>query len=95
MTAIEIKAIAELYNAILAALEECREYNDLHPDSEEALWCNCEMTDDYAGVCNGIGIIHKEETFEEFRDIEKMAAQYAEICMNAGATAGGIYTVMG
>ena len=79
---------AELKKAIVKGLEECKADN-VNPD-DDPLWVMCRKTEAYTNEACVIKTILSGLCIK-CKDLDEVVEKYADICLNAGATAEDIY----
>lgn len=92
MEAKEILQAAQMYNAIFAALNECKKVNEASNYDDDLLWVECNggthFTNDLGDIiANGI-----TGSYYTCKTLEETAAKFAELCLSTGCTPSDIYT---
>ena len=94
MKAQEIMQAAQMYNAIIAALNECERVNKSNNYNSDFLFVECAGGTHYTNeLCDIIpNAFHQEGDFFTCKTLEETAAKYAELCLAVGCTPSDIYT---
>lgn len=92
MEAKEIIQAAQMYNTIIAALNECKKVNEASNYESDYLFVECNGGTHYT---NELCDIMPNELYGGFytcKTMEETAAKFAELCLAAGCTPSDIYT---
>ena len=92
MEAKEILQAAQMYNAIIAALNECKKVNEASNYEGDYLFVECNGGTHYT---NELCDIMPNELYGGFytcKTMEETAAKFAELCLAAGCKPSDIYT---
>ena len=94
MKAKEILKAAEMYNKILAALNECKKVNEASNYESDYLFVECNGGTHYTNELCDIMPNRIEDTDNYFtcHTLEETAAKFAELCLAVGCTPSDIYT---
>ena len=94
MKAQEIMQAAEMYNKILAALNECKKVNEASNYESDCLFVECNGGTHYTNELCDIMPNRIEDTDNYFtcHTLEETAAKFAELCLAAGCKPSDIYT---
>ena len=92
MKANEILQAAQMYNTILAALNECKKVNESNGYNGDLLWVECDGGIHFTNELGDIMTNLKHGEFYMCKTIEETAAKFAELCLAAGCTPTDIYT---
>ena len=94
MEAKEILQAAQMYNRILAALNECKKVNEASNYNGDLLWVECNYGTHYTNELGDImpSVLNPEGDFITCKTMEETAAKFAELCLAAGCTPSDIYT---
>ena len=94
MKAQEIMQAAQMYNAIIAALNECERVNKSNNYNSDFLFVECAGGTHYTNeLCDIIpNAFNQEGDFFTCKTLEETAAKYAELCLAAGCSPSDIYT---
>ena len=94
MKAQEIMQAAQMYNAIIAALNECERVNKSNNYNSDFLFVECAGGTHYTNeLCDIIpNAFNQEGDFFTCKTLEETAAKYAELCLAVGCTPSDIYT---
>ena len=93
MKAQEIMQAAEMYNTILAALNECKKVNEANDYGDDLLWVECNGGAFYTNELGDImpNSFNQDELYN-CKTLEETAAKFAELCLAAGCSHSDIYT---
>ena len=94
MKATEILQAAEMYNTILAALNECKKVNEASNYESDYLFVECAGGTHYTNELGDIMPNNFEDKDNYFtcHGLEETAAKFAELCLAAGCEPSDIYT---
>ena len=94
MEAKEIMQAAEMFNAIFAALNECKKVNEASNYGDDLLWVECNNGTHYTNDLGDIIANRIEDTDNYFtcHTLEETAAKFAELCLAVGCSPSDIYT---
>lgn len=94
MKAQEILQAAEMYNTILAALNECKKVNEASNYDGDLLWVECNNGTHYTNeMCDIMpNAFNHDGVFYTCRTLEETAAKFAELCLAVGCSPSDIYT---
>ena len=94
MKANEILQAAEMYNRILAALNECKKVNEANNYEDDLLWVECNYGTHYTNELGDImpSVLNPEGDFITCKTMEETAAKFAELCLSVGCSPSDIYT---
>lgn len=92
MKANEILQAAQMYNAIIAALNECKKVNEASNYESDYLFVECNGGTHYTNELCDIMPNALYGGFYTCKTMEKTAAKFAELCMAAGCKPSDIYT---
>ena len=94
MKANEILQAAQMYNAIIAALNECKKVNEASNYESDYLFVGCNGGTHYTNeLCDIMpNAFNQEEDFYTCKTMEETAAKFAELCLAAGCKPTDIYT---
>ena len=92
MKANEILQAAQMYNKILAALNECKKVNEANNYDDDLLWVDCDGGTHFTNELGDIMTNLKHDELYSCKTLEETAAKYAELCLEAGCTPSDIYT---
>ena len=92
MKANEILQAAQMYNTILAALNECKKVNEANNYDDDLLWVECDGGTHFTNELGDIMTNLKHDELYTCKTLEETAAKFAELCLAAGCTPTDIYT---
>ena len=94
MKANEILQAAQMYNTILAAMNECKKVNEASNYESDYLFVECNGGTHYTNeLCDIMpNAFNQEEDFYTCKTMEETAAKFAELCLAVGCTPSDIYT---
>lgn len=94
MKANEILQAAQMYNTILAALNECKKVNEASNYNSDYLFVECAGGTHYTNeLCDIMpSALSDADDFYRCKTIEETAAKFTELCLEAGCTPSDIYT---
>lgn len=94
MEAQEILQAAQMYNAIFAALNECKKVNEASNYDGDLLWVECNNVTHYTNeMCDIMpSALNDADDFYRCKTMEETAAKFAELCLEVGCTPSDIYT---
>ena len=96
MEAQEILQAAQMYNTILAALNECERVNKSNNYNSDFLFVECAGGTHYTNeLCDIMPSPLSDDDDDDFyrcKTIEETAAKFAELCLAVGCTPSDIYT---
>ena len=94
MKANEILQAAQMYNAIIAALNECKKVNEASNYESDYLFVECNggthCTNELCDIMPNA--FNQEGDFFTCKTMEETAAKFAELCLAAGCKPSDIYT---
>ena len=92
MKATEILQAAQMYNTILAALNECKKVNEANNYDDDLLWVDCDGGTHFTNELGDIMTNLKHDELYTCKTLEETAAKFAELCLEAGCSPSDIYT---
>ena len=94
MKANEILQAAQMYNAIITALNECKKVNEANNYEDDYLFVECAGGTHYTNDLGDIMPDRPEDTDNYYtcHTLEETAAKFAELCLAVGCTPSDIYT---
>lgn len=94
MKANEILQAAQMYNKILAALNECKKVNEASNYEGDYLFVECNGGAHYTNeLCDIMpNNIDDKDNFFTCHTMEETAAKFAELCLAVGCSPSDIYT---
>ena len=94
MKANEILQAVQMYNKILAALNECKKVNEANNYNSDYLFVECAGGTHYTNELMDImpRELNDDAVFYHCKTLEETAAKFAELCLAAGCTPSDIYT---
>lgn len=95
MRANEIIEAAEMYNKIMAALNECKKVNEANGYNSDLLFVECQGGTHYTNELGDImpNDIDDKDNFFTCHGLKQTAAKFTEICLDCGCTPADIYTM--
>ena len=90
----EIIAITAMYNTILECLLECKRVNTANNYESDNLFVECDESGYYTNELGDImpNSLNGKGMYYTCDNIAETAAKFTELCMEAGAKPGDIYT---
>ena len=92
MKAQEIMQAAQMYNTILAALNECKKVNEANNYDDDLLWVDCDGGTHFTNELGDIMTNLKHDELYTCKTLEETAAKFAELCLAVGCSPSDIYT---
>lgn len=95
MKANEILEAAEMYNRIIAALNECKKVNEANNYDKDLLFVECKGGTHHTNELGDIMPNNFEDKDNYFtcHGLEQTAAKFTELCLECGCTPADIYTM--
>ena len=83
-----------MYNAIFAALNECKKVNEANNYEDDYLFVECSGGTHYTNELGDImpNRIEDRDNYFTCKTMEETAAKFAELCLEAGCSPSDIYT---
>ena len=88
----EILQAAQMYNKILAAMNECKKVNEASNYEDDYLFVECAGGTHYTNeLCDIMpNAFNQDGEFYTCKTMEETAAKFTELCLKAGAKPGDI-----